>query len=762
MTTNGNGTITATDRLALAITDFAIRRPWRTIVATLVLVVMAGSGLLNIGLATNYRVFFSPENPELVDNFLFAIKPESETVFSPRIADVVEKLTERAWKIPYAIRVDSVTNFQHSWAQGDDLTVEDLIRNGASMSQAELERKQAIAVAEPLLYGNLVARDVGATGVNVVLQYPEQSEKEVPAAVAVARQIAADIEAEFPGVEVAISGVSMLNNAFAEAGITDATSLIPAMYGILLIAMVLVLRSVSGTVATLMVVMFSTLVAVGIAGHFGVMLAPISVMAPIVIMTLAVADSVHILVSMLTLMREGRSKIEALRESLRINFLAVSITSITTVIGFLSLNFSDAPPFWHLGNITAMGIAAAWLFSVTTLPAVLSRLPIKVKQVPSGGTKSQQAMTGFARFVTSKYKPILIGGVVLAAGLVAMLPRIELNDQWIQYFDHRVVEGDGAEGINDPVYLQNLETFTAWLRMQPEVLHVYSYADIIKRLNKNMHGDDPSWYRIPSNRELAAQYLFLYELSLPFGLDLNDRISIDKSATRVTATLRDLPTAETRAFLETSQAWLRDNTPQYMWAKPTSATVMFSFISQRNIESMFTGNVLAVVLIAIVLMLSLRSFSLGGLSLIPNVLPILMTFGLWAILVGRVGMAAATVSATSLGIIVDNTVHFLTKYLRARREHGYGRPEAIEYAFRTVGMAIIANAMILTVGFAFLAFSTFRINVEMGLLTALAIAVALVVDFLLLPALLMVGHKRNVNTKGDISYEDERIIQQAA
>ena len=796
MTTNGNGTITATDRLALAITDFAIRRPWRTIVATLVLVVMAGSGLLNIGLATNYRVFFSPENPELVafenfqetytknDNFLFAIKPQSETVFSPRIADVVEKLTERAWKIPYAIRVDSVTNFQHSWAQGDDLTVEDLIRNGASMSQAELERKQAIAVAEPLLYGNLVARDVGATGVNVVLQYPEQSEKEVPAAVVVARQIAADIEAEFPGVEVAISGVSMLNNAFAEAGITDATSLIPAMYGILLIAMVLVLRSVAGTVATLMVVMFSTLVAVGIAGHFGVMLAPISVMAPIVIMTLAVADSVHILVSMLTLMREGRSKIEALRESLRINFLAVSITSITTVIGFLSLNFSDAPPFWHLGNITAMGIAAAWLFSVTTLPAVLSRLPIKVKQVPSGGTKSQQAMTGFARFVTSKYKPILIGGVVLAAGLVAMLPRIELNDQWIQYFDHRVefrndadfttenltgiyaveysVEGDGAEGINDPVYLQNLETFTAWLRMQPEVLHVYSYADIIKRLNKNMHGDDPSWYRIPDNRKLAAQYLLLYEISLPFGLDLNDRINVDKSATRVTATLRDLPTAETRAFLETSQAWLRDNTPPYMWAKPTSATVMFSFISQRNIESMFTGNVLAVVLIAIVLMLSLRSFSLGGLSLIPNVLPILMTFGLWAILVGRVGMAAATVSATSLGIIVDNTVHFLTKYLRARREHGYDRPEAIEYAFRTVGMAIIANAIILTVGFAFLAFSTFRINVEMGLLTALAIAVALVVDFLLLPALLMVGHKRNVNTKGDISYEDERIIQQAA
>ena len=200
--------------------------------------------------------------------------------------------------------------------------------------------------------------------------------------------------------------------------------------------------------------------------------------------------------------------------------------------------------------------------------------------------------------------------------------------------------------------------------------------------------------------------------------------------------------AELRAFLDRSRGWLREHTPKSMWATPTGAAVMFSFISQRNIEGMLGGNALAIVLIAVIMILSLRSLRLGALSLIPNVVPILMTFGLWALLVNQVGMAAATVSATSLGIIVDNTVHFLTKYLRARREKGFDRPQAIRYTFETVGMAMAVNALILALGFAVLAASTFKINAEMGLLTAMAILIALVVDFLLLPALLLIGYDR--------------------
>jgi len=788
---NRNEKKTLIDRIALAITDFAMGRPWLTLFATLLILLAAGSGLKNLGLATNYRVFFSADNPELVafekfqntytknDNILFYVQPDSEAVFSPRIADAVETLTAAAWKIPYAIRVDSVSNFQHSSADGDELTVDDLIRDGAALRQAELDERRDIAVAEPLLYGNLLARDLAATAVNVVLQYPEKSESEVPAAVAAARQIATDIEARYPGVHVALTGVSMLNNAFAEAGLADATTLIPTMYAILLVATLLVLRSLTGTLATLSIIVMSSLTAVGLAGHFHILLAPISVTAPIVIMTLAVADAIHILVTMLASMRDGVGKLEAVRESARINFLAVTVTSLTTAIGFLSLNYSDSPPFKDLGNITAAGVVAAWLYSVTFLPALLTVLPVKARQGAGERTRSDVALDKLAGFVTARARPILLVGAIVTAALVALLPRVELNDQWVNYFDRRVairtdtdyalkhlpgvypvefsLPAEGPGGVNEPEYLRNLERFTDWLRSRPDIEYAYSYADIVKRLNKNMHADNAAFHRIPESRELAAQYLLLYEISLPFGLDLNDRINVDKSATRVTATMGNVTTAETRAFLEDAEQWLQANTPEYMWTKPTSASVMFSFISQRNIESMLTGNGMAVILIALVLVFSLRSAGFGALSLIPNVLPILMTYGLWAVLVGRIGMASATVSATSLGIIVDDTVHFLTKYLHARRALGHERPEAIRYAFRTVGLALIANSIILVAGFAFLAFSTFKVNVEMGLMTALAVAVALAFDLLLLPALLLVGY--HPQTERGTRHESEQALQ---
>lgn len=767
----------AVERSALRLVDAVTRHPWWVISLTLVLSFGLASGARMLEFSNNYRVFFSPKNPELIafddfqatytknDNILFVLQPNDGKIFSAQLAGAVETLTREAWQIPFAIRVDSISNFQHSWADGDDLTVEDLIRDGPQLSAAELRSKQAIALAEPLLRGNLISDDADTTGVNVTLQYTEQSLTEVPQAVGVARDLAARVEAEHPDVHVALTGLSMLNNAFAESGQQDSMTLMPLMFVVLVVFMVVVLRSVNGMLATLSVILLSTATALGIAGFMGIKLSPISVTGPVIIMTLAIADSVHLLVAMLGLMRDGMDKRDALRESLRINFVAVTITSVTTVVGFLTLNFSDAPPFHDLGNITAIGIASALVYSVLFLPALLTVIPLRVRQRASSTSSLQASLERLGDWVTRRHRPILAVTGLSAALLVGLVPFVDLNDEWIKYFDYRVqfrhdaefaidnlnglylveysLPAGEPEGISDPQYLETLESFTAWLRKQPEVTHVYSYSDIIKRLNRNLHGDDESYYRIPEQRDLAAQYLLLYELSLPFGLDLNDRVSVDKSATRVTAATGDMSTRQTRAFLDRSEDWLATHAPARMRGEPTGASVMFSYISQRNIDSMLRGNVLAIVLIAGIMMLALRSARLGAMSLIPNALPILMTFGIWTLLVGKVGMAAATVSASSLGIIVDDTVHFLAKYVRARREQGLDRAEAVRYAFRTVGVAIVSTTAILSAGFLVLSMSTFRINFELGLLTAIAVVLALVIDFFLLPAMLLWGYRTN-------------------
>ena len=773
----------AIDRFSAKLTRGVIQFRWLVLIGVVVMTFGAGTGMSKLEFAANYRTFFSDENPELAafenlqatytknDNILFVVEPENEgeTAFTNDTLAAVEALTAEAWKIPYAIRVDSVSNFQYTKAIEDDLIVEDLIIDAKDLLPAELLSRKQISIDEPLLVNQLVTPSGEVTAINVVLQYPEKDLMEVPEAVNAARALRDRIETEFSGINISLTGVSMLNNTFSEVGQMDAGTLMPLMFLVILVMAWLILRSFAGTVTILLVIAFSTIVGMGVAGFFGVKLTPISMSATTVILTLAVADSIHILISLRGLMREGLTKFEAIPEAVRLNFMPVTITSVTTIVGFLSLNFSDSPPFWHLGNITAVGIGAAWLFSITLLPALMSLLPVKVKEAHEAEW-SQVMMTRLANFVIANYRKLLVGISIVVLAFIAFIPTITFNDQWVEYFDERVefrTDSDQAlkhfglypiefsvpalnpGGISEPEYLANLEKFAVFLRSQPEVIHVYSISDIMKRLNKNMHGDDQSFYRIPDNRELSAQYLLLYELSLPYGLDLNDRINVDKSATRVTAMLHKATTSETKMFLSNSRQWMAENWPEYMQAQPTSAQVMFTYITDRNIHNMITGTIAAIFAIALIMIVALRSFRLGMLSMIPNGLPLLMTFGAWALLIGEVGFSVATVASISLGIIVDDTVHFLSKYVRARNEKGLSAEDSIRYAYRNVGMAIVVNTIILIVGFLVLTTSAFKMNVDMGLMTIMSILFALLLDFLFLPALLLVLGKDKSSAPND-------------
>jgi hypothetical protein len=252
-----------------------------------------------------------------------------------------------------------------------------------------------------------------------------------------------------------------------------------------------------------------------------------------------------------------------------------------------------------------------------------------------------------------------------------------------------------------------------------------------------MHGDDESYYKIPDDRDLSAQYLLLYEMSLPYGLDLNNQINIDKSATRMTATLKTVSSNNLIDLENHAQEWLSNNGQHIANADGSGTSIMFANIGKRNISSMLMGTTVALILISMVLIFALRSIKIGMVSLVPNLVPAAMGFGLWGLLVGEIGLSLSVVASMSLGIVVDDTVHFLSKYLRARREKGLSSEDAVRYAFRTVGKALVITSVVLVAGFLILATSSFELNSGMGLLTAIVIAFALFADFLLLPSILM-------------------------
>lgn len=755
---------------------FLQRWPWLVLILSVGWVLLAASGGRFLTFSSDYRVFFSKENPQLQafealqntytknDNVLFVITPKDGNVFSRETLAAVEDITKQSWQIPYSIRVDSITNFQHTHAEGDDLVVEDLVKDAHTLSDTEVAHKRDIALHEPLLLNRLIAPAADVTGVNVTVHLPgRNSQIEVPEVVAFARDLAGKIQSRHPQIEVRLTGMVLMNNAFAEASQNDVKTLVPLMFLIIVVLVGITLRSIAATISTLLVIIMSIMAAMGLTGWVGIQLSPPSSSAPTMIMTIAVAHAVHIFSSFNHAYSLGIDKREAVAESLRMNLQPVFITSFTTVVGFLSLNFSDAPPFRDLGNIVSMGEAAAFLIAISFLPALMMVLPLRR---PKPEMPSRTLMDKWSGFVVRRYRVIFWGMLAVVVILTSLIPKNELNDEFVKYFDESIqfrqdtdytsehltgiymieysLNSGKPDGIADPAYLQTVEDFANWLRQQPGVIHVNTITDTMKRLNKNLHEDDPAWYRIPDQRELAAQYLLLYEMSLPFGLDLNNQINVDKSATRLSVTMQSLSTNEMLTMEQRGNEWLVQHADVIKHSEASSPSLMFSHIGERNIKSMLAGSVVALVLISAILLLMLRSVKMGIISLVPNLVPAAMAFGLWGLFVGEVGLALSVVVGMSLGIIVDDTVHFLSKYQRAQREKGLNQEEAVHYAFSSVGVAIWITTTALVAGFLIMTLSGFEVNSAMGIMTALTITLALVTEFLLLPALLMMfEEKRN-------------------
>jgi predicted RND superfamily exporter protein len=593
--------------------------------------------------------------------------------------------------------------------------------------------------------------------VNVTIQLPGKTADEVAVVANAARELAATIEADYP-IKIRLSGVIFLNNAFMESSMQDMGTLIPAMYLVILIVAYALLRSFTATILVLIVIIPSITVAMGFGGWMGIGLTPPSASAPTIITTLAVADSIHLLVVMLNRMRDGHDKRESLLYSLRVNAKPIFLTSVTTALGFLSLNFSDSPPFHDLGNITAFGVMAAWVYAVVLLPILISFMPIK----PKGNLqKLDTKMSVIGTFIADKYKAVLSVSVVISACLLALIPLNEINDDFVKYFDESVeyrqdtdwvsanltganliqfnLQSGEPNGVSDPAFIQTVADFTEWALNEEVVTHVQSISDTFKRLNRDLNEGNETFYSIPETRDLAAQYLLLYELSLPFGLDMNNQLDISKSSTQVVVTLDDMTTKELRSWVARAENYLAETHNTNLTA--VGPTVMFAYISERNIESMLIGTLIAVFLISGVILIALRDIQLGLISLIPNLLPAALAFGVWGALVGQVNMAVAVVAGMALGVVVDDSVHFLTKYQIARRELKLTARDAVISAFNGVGTALVVTTLILVAGFAILAQSSFGVNSYMAMLTAIALVIALIADLTLLPALLIVLDK---------------------
>lgn len=694
----------------------------------------------------------------------FMLSATKDDIFTPEHLAALLELTETSWTLPFVRRVDSLSNYQHTDSSNDELDVYDLINEDILNQPDTIAKRKAIALTDISLRKRLVSVDGKHAAVILSLETDGEDRTGETELINQAYALEETLKAKYPNIDIAITGNLVSNYHNTEIAKRDVMVMIPLMFLLMFILIGTLLRSVMTVVVSLIVASMSAICAIGLASWLGIKFSMLPMNALIISITVAVAHCIHIFTQFFHELAH-HPKRQALFNSLEANFFAVSITSLTTVIGFLSLNFNDLPPAIALGNVAAIGTVMAWLFSLTVLPALVLLLPFKVRPKKSNNELGflERKMVKLADFVITYKARILVFMAALTVAMVTLSFSNILNDRFSElihephifrsdtnaidqyfgalytaYYDVSSYSKDGSKDtISNPGYLKNLDAYTQFLRAQPEVQSVYSFTDVIKRLNQSMHNDDEAYYRIPESRELIAQYILMYELSLPFGLDLNDQITQDKHSSRLLVTM---PSIDTRTIMELEQRfwqWQQQNMPENMRDKGASMAIIWAHLSEKSLTNSLKGSVIALCLISLVLLFLLRSIRYGLVSLVPNLMPAAFGFGAWYFLSGEIGLGLTCVIIITIGIVVDDTVHFLSKYKRAMKQNHGDSEAAIRATFKQVGPALCITTMVLTSGFLVLSLSKIISNSALGSVTGIILVSALILDILLLPALLL-------------------------
>lgn len=748
--------------------------PWRVLSAVLLFVAAAAPGAALLQINSDYRIYFKKNNPDLLawENILdtytradgLVIAVESTTgarIFSPQVMPAIVDLTEQLWKKPFVTRVDSVSNFQHMTAAGEEVTVEDLIPAAEATSPDFLRERERIARQEPHLGHKMLSPDGTVTGIFVQMMIPQKGDG-ISRATAEMLTLKEEFSKAHPGLKLHVSGLVMLNGAFDYFARKDMATILPAMFAITIIVMTLIFRSVTLTLASLLTVTLVVISTMGITGYLGIPLGPHSSVSPQIVKTISVATIIYVVLSFLNQLHIRRRRDLAIREAIRINIVPIALASFTAAVGFFSMLTSVIPPFQHIGIICGLGTVICYVMTLTFLPSLLMVLP--ERWVASSG--NQKAATWrwpsrLADFIISHYRALLVTMALLPIPALIGFTRLEIDDHFVRLFtkgtwfrddtdfiDSRLagtttidfsLQSGKSSGITEPAFLRAVEQVSKHLAADPMVTHAAGFTDTIKRINKAMHEDDPAHYRIPDDQESAAQQLLFYELNQPFGMELNSILNVDKSALRQTITTRSSSTKETIAFVERTNAWLEREHPE-LHARAVSVLVMFSYMAKSVAINAYFAAAIAIALVVFIIIVGLRSVRLCVTAVLSNVIPIMLVLGIWHWLGHTLDFTAGLIFSMTFGVIVDNSLHLMYWYTRGVKQEGKSVPEAVRSAIERRGPAMLLSTLTLVLGFSVFGLSSFFVNVTLGMLTALVFSVGLVWDLLVTPALLMLMH----------------------
>ena len=752
--------------------DFAkllIKYRYLSIGLVLIVVCILATGLTKLTFNPDLETYFPEGHPAVVryneiddmfiptDNLIIAVHSNEGTLFNGDSLKVIEELTRKSWTIPYSVRVDSLTNYSYVKSVNDDLIVEPFIEEAEKKSIEFFEKRENLVAGEDIIYKSLISEDKKTSVVSIIVDPPgPNKEDQNSELINYILGFIEPIKESNENLDIRLLGNPYLDYISPRIVKAEMPVVMPLMLLLIFLIVFLMIRSYVAVLATFVVILMSLIATFGSIGILGSPLNQMVTTIPILIITLALADCIHLFSIYFQNRIKGISSKESMEKSLEMNIQPLFLTTISTCIGFLCLNFIEVTPLRDLGNAVAIGIGFAFIFTIFFIAPIVSFFEVKTA---SKVTKQTRFSTSVGSFILKNGNKLIFSITSISFLILLCIPMNELDENPTQMYAEGFTSfssdtlwldeklsvtfpvnflATNEEGqVSDPDFLKILDKFSVWLEEREQVNHVTSLANNMKNLNKSMHGDDPEWKKIPENADLSAQYLFFYEMSLPMGLDLNSSISQDRKSTKISATLKDMSANEFKEFNNEVLGYLRQNNLENMISEPSSFRVIFTYMVEAIVNSLLYGLFIGILLITLIIGLFFRSYLLPTLSIFPNILPIGMGFGLWGLFVGDVGFMVAVGMGSTLGVIIDFTVHFLSKYELARKEFKKSVEESVIYSFETVGFALIIMTVVLALGFSVLNLVTFIPIQDFAKFSVICFIGGLIINFLFLPNLLM-------------------------
>ena len=746
--------------------EFLYKFRWVIVFLVPLIVMILASNLKHLEIDGSYRIWFEKNSKTLSDYDKFReefsnddgitiVFKDENGIFNKKALSSIQRLTQALWELPHIDRVDSITNYQYVHSEAsrpDDILVDDFIVEDLEEADRDyLLKRKDIAIHDSIINNSFISKDGKTTMIFARLEANANENGDISSEMMGYINPLIEAEANKTGYKYWLNGGPPMTEAFVKIAGHDAMVFTPLVFLASMILLFVLFRRVSGAIVPMLVVMFTFLSVLAVQALLGYKLNNFTANIPVFIIAIGIADAVHIYSVWLMRKKEGMDNKEAVFVAVEKNFLPILLTSLTTIVGFSTLALSKVVPVATLGIATASGAALAFAISVVWMPSVLFLIKKRVKQDIQRERK-RNIFSGYGAFIVKNDKKIILFTSLIVAMIGLGLAFVKIDSNTIRYFGKNVeirksaeftmknltgsmsyviiVDSGKKDGIKEPKFLKYVEAFKKEYRERfpKDVRSVRSLLDIIKRYNKILDKKE----EVPSSRNLVAQYLLLYSMGLPQGMEITDQMDFDQRKLRITALTNIVDTSKDIEMINYAKAW---------WAKTpykmnlTGQTAMYAYMQKDITDTLIYSLSLTILTVSLMMLLIFKRLKILWILLLPNILPVVLVIGMMGWLGLTIDMGVAIAGAIIIGVAVDDSIHFLVKYFDARKR-GLSMADTFDEVLHYAGRAILFTTVVLSMSFSMFAFSTFTPNQNFGVVTATALIIALVIDLLFLPALL--------------------------